>query len=160
MMSHCVSFITHFLFLIYHLIHQCCSEKDFLESSSDFIDEQLLTDLRNVACCSDSPHVYKEAVLPQEEKDNQVQVLFLAQLVLLQGLNSTILITASGFVINSHQGLDHFDYIIGCVHIMSAVLGQCKVIRGKKFSEKYINITNIVLTLKVLIRYCLSFAFR
>jgi len=48
-----------------------------------------------------------------------VQVIFLAQL-LQQNLYSTVLITASGFVINSHQDLDLSDYIIGVCHITSS----------------------------------------
>ena len=56
--------------------------------------------------------LYKEAVLPQR-KDNLVLGLLSAQLLLSKVLSLTVLITASGFVINSHQGVDHFDYIIG-----------------------------------------------
>jgi len=57
------------------------------------------------------PHVYKEAVLPQR-MDNQVLGLFSLLSFSQQGLYSTSLITASGFVINNSQGLNHFDYII------------------------------------------------
>jgi len=59
----------------------------------------------------DSPHVYKEAVLPQR-KGNLVQVSFSAQLFFSKILNSTILDYSIWFVINSHQGLDLSDYII------------------------------------------------
>jgi len=68
----------------------------------------------SLKCCLvvlHSSHVYKEAVLPQRKTIKfrfQSKLSFFSKI-----LNSTILITASGFVINSHQGLNHFDYIIG-----------------------------------------------
>ena len=58
-----------------------------------------------------SPPVYKEAVLPQR-KDNLVLGFTLSSALVSKVISSTVLITASGFVINTHQSLDHFDYII------------------------------------------------
>jgi len=71
MMSNCVSFITHFL-LIYHLIHHAV-----LKGTSGFfpLNHWWAITHWSQKCCLvilDSPHVYKEAFLPQR-KENLVQ---------------------------------------------------------------------------------------
>src|SRR5882724_5641843 len=66
-------------FLIYHLIHHAVLKRNFLEFSSDSLMSNCLQISEMLLSCSGLPHVYKEAVLPQR-KDNQVHVLFLAQL--------------------------------------------------------------------------------
>jgi len=84
-------------------------------------------------CCLvvlDSPHVYKEAVLPQR-KDNQVQVLFLAQLSSARYLTlqswlqhqdlSASLLKVSTTLITSSE----------CVFLTSSSLLQCKVSKIK-----------------------------
>src|SRR5882724_13260173 len=61
----------------------------------------------------DSHTALRQYPTPHRVKSlNQVQVLFLAQLSSARSKYLTILITKSGFVSYSHQGLDHFDYII------------------------------------------------
>src|SRR5882724_2547135 len=98
-------------FLIYHLIHHAVLKRNFLEFSSDSLMSNCLQISEMLLSHSCLPPIYKEAVLPQR-KDNQLQVLFSAQLSSVRSKYLTILITTSGFVSNSHQGLDHFDYII------------------------------------------------
>jgi len=66
-------------FLIYHLIHHPVLRWNFLEDSYDSLLSNCLQISEMLLSCSEFPHVYKEAVLPQT-KDNQVQDLFLAQL--------------------------------------------------------------------------------
>src|SRR5882724_11597967 len=99
-------------FLIYHLICHVVLCQDFLEDSYDSLMSDCLQISEMLLSLSGFPHVYKEAVLPQR-KDNQVQDLFSAQLFSARSyLNLTVLIAASGFVSNSYQGLNHFDYFI------------------------------------------------
>src|SRR5882724_13392325 len=76
-------------FLIYHLIHHAVLKRNFLEFSSDSLMSNHL--------------LISEMLLGY----------ILSSAFFSKILNSTILITASGFVINSHQGLDLSDYIIG-----------------------------------------------
>jgi len=144
-MSHCVSFITHFL-LIYHLIRHAVL-KGISEFSYDSLMRQSLTDLWMLLSRSAFPHVYKEAVLPRERTISSGFIFSLT--IFSKILNSTVLITVSGFVINSHQSLDLSD-TYQSVFILHHSLRSRKGLRGKKFSEKYVNITNVVLTLKEL----------
>src|SRR5882724_8296906 len=91
-------------------------------------------------------------------RERTIKFRFHSQLSYFQILNSTILITASGFVINSHQGLDLSDYIIGvCSYYI--ILGQRKVSEERSSLEK-LNITDILLTLNELFKYCFVFCFR
>src|SRR5882724_9974193 len=78
---------------------------------SDPCADSLSDSCRNVALLFMFPPVYKEAVLPQR-KGNLVPGFTLSLAFFCKVISSTILITASGFVINTHQGLDHFDYVI------------------------------------------------
>jgi len=121
MMSHCVSFYYSFSvwFIIWFIM--LCWKGTFWNFP---LTHWWAITYWSLKCCLvvlHSPHVYKEAVLPQR-KDNQIQDSISAQLFFSKILESTILITASGFVINSHQGLDHFDYIIRvCPYYVSSL---------------------------------------
>ena len=88
---------------------------------SDSCADSLSDSCRNVALSFMFPPVYKEAVLPQR-KDNLVQGFTLSSALVSKIISSTVLITASGFVILSHQGLDHFDHVIRVCHITSSSL--------------------------------------
>jgi len=61
-----------------------------------------------------------------------------AQLFSARFFNLTVLITASGFVSNSYQDLNHLITSSECVHIMSLVLGQHKVSEERSSLEKYV----------------------
>src|SRR5882724_4523491 len=97
-------------FLIYHLICHVVLSWNFLEDSHDSLMSNHLQ-ISEMLLSHSGPHVYKEAVLPQR-KDNQVLGFILSSAIFSKVLNSTVLITASGFVSNSCQGLHHSDYII------------------------------------------------
>jgi len=62
-----------------------------------------------------------------------ISVSFFQQDLKLDNLDYSIRI-----FINSHQGLDHFDYIIGVCPYYSAVLGQRKVSEERSSLEKYV----------------------
>src|SRR5882724_9753252 len=100
-------------FLIYHLIHHAVLKRNFLEFSSDsLMSNHLLI----------SEMLLRRSAFPSC-RERTIKFRFHSQLSFFSKiLNSTILITASGFVINSHQGLDHFDYIIGvCPYYVSSL---------------------------------------
>src|SRR5882724_2105511 len=93
---------------------------------------------RNVALSFMFPPVYKEAVLPQR-KNNLVQGFTLSSALVSKIISSTVLITASGFVILSHQGLDHFDYVIGvCPYYVIKSYFSIRSQRIRLSFEKYI----------------------
>jgi len=103
-------FITHF-FLIYHLIHHAVLKRNFLEFSSG---SWWAIAYWSQKCCLvilDSPHVYKEAVLPQRKKSIKFRFI-LSSAFFSKINNSTILIIASGLVSKSLESLNHFDYTI------------------------------------------------
>jgi len=78
MMSHCVHLLL-ILFLIYHLIHHAVLKRNFLEFSSDSLMSNRLLISEMLLVILDSPHVYKEAVLPQR-KDCQLDLAKIAEL--------------------------------------------------------------------------------
>jgi len=105
MMNHCVLFYTHFISDL-SSDSSCCSK---MELSGIFL-WLMSNHLQIQKCClviHDSPHVYKEAVLPQR-KDNQV----LSSAFFSKIINLTVLITTSGLVSKTLQSLNHSDYII------------------------------------------------
>jgi len=108
MMSHCVHFITIF-FLIYHLICHVVLWWNFLEDSVTSLMRNRLQISEMLLSHQDSP-MYKEAVCLRERQSSSGFILSSA--IFSKAINSTVLITASGFTSNSHQGLNHFDYII------------------------------------------------
>src|SRR5882724_10293217 len=99
-------------FLIYHLICHAVLKRNFLEFSSDSLMSNRLQISEMLLSCSCFPPVYKEAVLPQR-KDNQVLGFILSSAFFSKIFSLTVLITTSGFVINTLQSLDHSDYVIG-----------------------------------------------
>src|SRR5882724_10264253 len=112
--SLCFRFITHFSSDLsfdssctYHFCNMAVLSGMFPDSCADSLSDSC----RNVALLFMFPPVYKEAVLPQR-KDNLVQGFTLSSALVSKVISSTVLITASGFVINTHQGLNHFDYVI------------------------------------------------
>src|SRR5882724_10320288 len=90
---------------------------NFLEYFSDLLLSNHLQIPEMLFSCSCFPPVYKEAVL-----HNQILGFTLSSAFFSKVLSSTVLTTASGFVITSHQGLNHFDYVIGvCPYHISCI---------------------------------------
>jgi len=112
MMSHCVSFYYSFSFwfiIWFVMLFWKGTFWNFLwliESNRLMISEMLLSRSAFPSCN------IRRLSLPQR-KDNQVQVSISAQLFFSKILNSTILITASGFVNQFSSRSRPFDYIIG-----------------------------------------------
>jgi len=149
-------FITHFLFDLSSDL-SCCSMTELSGRFLWLIDEQLLTDSEMLLSCSGFPHVYKEAVLTQRKGQSSPEFV-LSSAFFSKINNSTILITISGLVSKSHKSLSTLITSSECVHIMSSVLGHHKVSEKEVLSINTLNINNVTLTLKVLIKYCLLFA--
>lgn len=116
--------------LIYHLICHALTNvvmrQNFPELSLAHcwvIAYRLVTMLLSHSCF---PDVYKEAVLPQR-MENQILGFTLSLAFLSKILSSTVLITASGFVITLIKVSTTLITSSECVHITSAILYQRKV---------------------------------
>ena len=123
-------FITHFLSDLSSDM-SCCSK---MELSSDSLMSNHLQISEMLLSHSGFPPVCKEAVLPQRKKKSNSRVY--SQLSFTQqDLKLDSPITTLGFVINSLQAT--LIISLECVHIMSSVLGQCKVSEKRSSLEKY-----------------------
>src|SRR5882724_238632 len=124
-------------FLIYHLIHHAVLRWNFLEYFSDSLLSNHLQIPEMLLSCSCFPPVYKEADLP-ERKDTQILGFTLSSAFFSKVLSLTVLITSSGFVITSHQGLSHFDYIIRvCPYHISSITSAQRSQRLRISFEEY-----------------------
>src|SRR5882724_13339193 len=133
-------------FLIYHLICHPVLRWNFLEDSYDSLMSNHLQISEMLLSHSGFPHVYKEAVLPQR-KDNQSSGFILSSAIFSKVLNSTVLTTASGFVSKSHQGLNHFDYIIRVFILLHqayfSIRSQRLSISFEEYIEYFLYCTNL-----------------
>ena len=98
-------------FLIYHLIHHAILDGNFWNIS---LTHWWAIAYRSQKCClviHDSLLYINRGCLWLRERTIIFTIISSSAFV-SKVLSSTVLITASWFVITSHQGLNHFDYII------------------------------------------------
>jgi len=105
-------------FLNYHLIHHAVLRWNFLEYFYDSLMSNCLQIPEMLLSQSWFPPYIKRLSCLRERTIR----ITLSSAFFSKVLSLTVLITVAGFVITSHQGLDHFDYIIGvCLYHISSI---------------------------------------
>jgi len=129
-------FITHFLFDL-SSDSSCCYEKELSGIFLWLIDEQIA--YWSLKCCLVVLHSLMYIRRLSCLRERTIKFRFQSQLSFFSKiLNSTILITASGFVIILIKVSTTLITSLECVHITSAVLGQRKVSEKRSSLEKYV----------------------
>src|SRR5882724_8273000 len=144
-------------FLIYHLIHHVVLKRNFLEFSSDSLMSNHLLISEMLLSRSGVPSCIEGGCLASE-KGQSSSGYILSSAFISKILSSTVLITASIFVINSHQGLNLSDYIIGvCSYYVISLRRKFSEERSslKKHIEYNYHCTNIERI--VLVLFCVLF---